>query len=148
MLQGMCIIMIIMLFFDQKRGQIHGFGKYIHSTGVVYEWYLVDGKQHGEGREQLMDKTLYKGTFINGKKRRLDFGWGRDFHMSSQEAIKDIGKTMQCMGKGNSYGLMNGNIRERIRRVQGMDMENFNGLMVGCIKEIGKMGNNMDKDCM
>ena len=47
---------------------------------------------------------------------------------------------------GNLNGLMEEYILENIKMIKKKEKENIIGLMEGNIKEIGKMGSNMEKD--
>ena len=44
----------------------HGWGKYLHSDGALYEGYWEYDKQHGYGVETWPDGARYEGGYENG----------------------------------------------------------------------------------
>ena len=46
----------------------HGYGKYTHADGTIYEGAWCEDKQHGFGIEYWPDGAYYKGSFEDGLK--------------------------------------------------------------------------------
>lgn len=55
------------------------------------------------------------------------------------------GILVKWKGEENSNGMMEDHTLENIKTTKNMDMENFHGLMEENLKEIGLMGNNMER---
>ena len=47
--------------------------KFIHINGFIYEGNWKDYFQDGEGTETWPDGSIYKGNYLNGKKKEKDF---------------------------------------------------------------------------
>lgn len=62
--------------------------------------------------------------------------------------MKVNGRTIRCTEKVHSLGLMGGNMWESTVMIKSKAMESSFGLMAGPIREIGTMGNNMEKVSM
>ena len=60
--------------------------------------------------------------------------------------MKENGKIITCMDKEPILGVMVENIKESITWIKSMVTEFTIGLMVGDMKDIGHMGNNMEKE--
>lgn len=61
------------------------------------------------------------------------------------ENMKDIGNKTKWMEKVNIHGKMEDDMKVNIDMIKNKDLEFIDGLMVGLIKVIGKMGSNMVK---
>ena len=60
-------------------------------------------------------------------------------------SILGSGKMVKNMVGVHKFGVMGGNMRVNIYKISSMVMENLVGLMEQYVKEIGKMGFNMEK---
>lgn len=61
------------------------------------------------------------------------------------DPIKEIGNKAKWMGKEYSHGQMENDIKDNIKTIRKMDMENFI-LRLKFIKDIGKRVNPMEKE--
>jgi hypothetical protein len=61
------------------------------------------------------------------------------------EPMKDLGKTIICMAKEHTLGVMGENMKENIIWIRNMGTECITGLMVGDMKDSGVMESNMEK---
>ena len=44
----------------------HGWGKYLHADGAIFEGSWSNDKQHGYGVESWPDGARYEGAFVGG----------------------------------------------------------------------------------
>jgi hypothetical protein len=57
--------------------------------------------------------------------------------------MKEIGKTIICMGEGSIHGKMEGDMKVSIKMIENMAMAHIHGLMEDNMLENGLMGSNM-----
>ena len=61
--------------------------------------------------------------------------------------LLEIGRIIKWMVRVFLFGQMEGNMKGNIKMIKKKVMESLNGMEENNIKDIGKMGNNMEKDC-
>lgn len=60
--------------------------------------------------------------------------------------MKDLGKTIICMVREFTHGVMGGGMMENTTWIKSMDMECITGLMAGDMKDFGLMVSNTVKE--
>lgn len=91
-----------------EKGEFHGKGKFIDSTGNSYEGNWLHGQKHGQGVVQYSDGCVYSGMFENNEiQGQGEFTWN-DGNYYKGEFLKSVfnGKGLFRASNGNIY---NGN---------------------------------------
>lgn len=91
---------------------------------------------------------------MRGNSKTIIFKGKANMFGQMEGDTKDNGSTIKCMEKGNSDGQMVKNTPVTLNKIhQGImlkikkkDMVFFNGVMGECMKVIGRMVNNMEKE--